>query len=145
MVDKVNLQEASHPDIEPTMPLEPNRTTKMWATLTTRKSTVLLQITTPCHARPTHGNYPCPRSVKQWGGSAHGSAQTTPMPMKLWGPKVHMCISLTLEFEGSLRTLFPNLEAVHLPIEIALVTVFYCTALLFRTIQYQCGGCVDTY
>ena len=57
----------------------------------------------------------------------------------------HMCISLTLEFEGSLRTLFPNLEGVHLPIEIALVTVFYCTALLFRTIQYQCGGCVDTY
>ena len=58
---------------------------------------------------------------------------------------LHMCISLTLEFESSLRTLFPNLEAVHFPIEIALVTVCDCAALLFRTIPYQCGGCVDTY
>ena len=67
------------------------------------------------------------------------------MPMKLWESKVYMCISLTLEFESSLRILFPNLEAVHFPIEIVLVAVFYCAALLFRTIQYQCGGCVDTY
>ena len=57
----------------------------------------------------------------------------------------HMCISLTLEFESSLRILFPNLEAVHSPIEIALVTVCDCAALLFRTIPYQCGGCADTY
>ena len=57
----------------------------------------------------------------------------------------HVCIGLTLGFGGSLRTLFPNLEAAHFPIEIGLVTVCDCAALLSRAIPYQCGVCVDTY
>jgi hypothetical protein len=65
------------------------------------------------------------RSVKQWGCSAYNSAQPMPMPMKLCQVKVYMYVSLSLEFESSIDILFPNLEAVSFPMQIALWRVHY--------------------
>ena len=66
------------------------------------------------------------------------------MPMKLWESKVYMYVSLSLEFEGTVQILFPNLEALHFPIEIALGIVFD-RAPIPPIVMFYRSACVFTY